>query len=209
MGCLGLMEGPTSISAPDPRMRLLLNEMLEVLVVGLLLALVANQVSPRGLSLRRDYFKAASRASHGGSATQREAPDGPATRIPGTVSAEEALRWFEDPGRLLGRVIFVDARKESAFREGHIPGAIAFDRFHPELTLPDVVLAATHAEMVIVYCLGGACEDSHHAADQLVEAGLDRAKVLVYAGGISEWTRRGWPTERGDRGVGAPHASPP
>ena len=66
--------------------------MLEVLVVGLLLALVANQVSPRGLSLRRDYFKAASRASHGGSATQREAPDGPATRIPGTVSAEEALR---------------------------------------------------------------------------------------------------------------------
>lgn len=190
-------------------MRLLITEILEVLVVGLLVALVANQVSPQGLSLRRDYFRSSPRAPLGAAATHAAAPDGAATRIPGTVSADEAWRWFEDPGRPLGRVIFVDARKETAFREGHIPGAIAFDRFHPELTLPGVVLAATHAEVVIVYCLGGTCEDSHHAADQLMEAGLDRAKVRVYPGGISEWAARGWPIERGGHGVGASAASPP
>jgi rhodanese-related sulfurtransferase len=190
-------------------MRPLITETLEVLVVGLLVALVANQVSPRGLSLRRDYFKSVPRASPGDSTPPREVPDGAATRIPGTVSAEEALRWFEDPGRPTGRVMFVDARKEASFREGHIPGAVAFDRFHPEATLPDLVLAAAHADVVIVYCLGGTCEDSHHAADQLIEAGVDRAKVRVYPGGISEWAARGWPIERGGDGGGASAAFQP
>lgn len=195
-------------------MRFLMAEMFEVLVMGLLVALVANQVSPRGLRLGRDYFRESGPVP--GTATSSSAPS-PASSPPSSarsvdrlpeIPAAEALRWFEDPRRLSGTVVFVDARAESAFEEGHIPGAYPLDRFYPEQHLPSVVLAGAVAEALVVYCTGGACEDSHYAAHQLVEAGVDRSKVRVYAGGFNEWTARGWPVERGPRGGGAVRQAP-
>ena len=49
---------------------------------------------------------------------------------------------------------------------------------------------------------GGACEDSHHAAAQLVEAGIDRSRIRVVTGGFQEWSARRWPVERGPRDSG-------
>lgn len=207
-------------SDPNPSRGFLLAEMFEVLVVGLLLALLANRVSPRGLDLGRDYFKESPPPA------VRVIPSAPASAAPTSdvssstksadsaerlaeVSAEEALRWFEDPRHRSGSVVFVDARKESAFREGHIPGAYPLDRFYPEQQLPAVALASAMAEVVVVYCTGGTCEDSHYAAHQLVEAGIDRSRVRVFTGGFQEWSLRGWPVERGSRGGGPENPAQP
>lgn len=204
-------------SDPNPSRGFLLAEMFEVLVVGLLLALLANRISPRGLNLGRDYFKESPPP------TVRMIPTAPSSAAPTStvassiepadrlaeVSAEEARRWFEDTRHRSGTVVFVDARKESAFREGHIPGAYPLDRFYPEEQLPVVALASAVAEIVVVYCTGGSCEDSHYAAHQLVEAGIDRSRVRVFTGGFQEWSLRGWPVERGSRGGGAENPARP
>ena len=100
-------------------------------------------------------------------------------------------------------VIFVDARNDEHYHEGHIPGALHFDRFRPADHLPQVMPAAQMAEKVIVYCGGGDCEDSKFGALQLLEQGIPPYKVYVYMGGVKEWTARGLPLEQGERGSGA------
>lgn len=190
--------------------KFLIIETSQVLVVGLVVALVANQLSPRGLDLRRDYFQEPKRligAPSPSAATNTPLaevvprPGDSSKRVP-EISAEDALSLFRDSRRAPGRVIFVDARKETVFLEGHIPDAYPFDRFYPEKDLPSVVLACSGAERVVVYCAGGSCEDSHYAALQLIEAGLDSSRIQVFAGGFTEWNSHSWPIERGARGSG-------
>ena len=183
-------------------MRGVLIEMGEVLLLGTLFALLANRLSPHGLRLGTDYFRRATPGMMSGSIIDGSPSPGPGTDRWPELSADEALGWFRHPGFARGQVVFVDARKESAFEEGHIPGALPLDRFHPESQLPAVVLAGVGAETVVVYCTGGACEDSHYAAQQLAEAGLERSRIRIFSGGITEWASRGWPVERGARGSG-------
>lgn len=183
----------------------LLAETVEVLVLGLAVALIANRVSPKGLQLGRDYFKESVPEVRSGpqamSAKSPPAPEGSRERWP-ELTAEAALEWFRDPRHRQGGVIFVDARKASTYQEGHIPGAYPLDRFYPEEDLPAVMLAGAAADPVVVYCNGGTCDDSHYAATQLLEAGIDRSRIRVFSGGFQEWASRRWPVERGPRGSG-------
>ena len=182
----------------------LIKETCQVLTVGLAVALLANRLSPRGLPLNRDYFKESGRSTGNQSAVvpERSSPQvGDPKRSP-EITAEEALRLFQDPRRGQGRVIFVDARKEAVFVLGHIPEAYPLDRFYPDQDLPALVLAGIGAEQVVVYCSGGTCEDSHYAALLLIEAGMDPTRIRVFAGGFTEWTSHSWPVERGARASG-------
>lgn len=195
-------------------MKTLLIELSEVVVLGVLLALVANQVSPRGLKLDRDYFKESLpqirampvATASVESSTATNSPPSPSEPGPRDgvieVTAEATMSWFRDDRYRDGGLIFVDARKASAYEEGHIPGAYRFDRFYPEEDLPQVMLAGASADPVVVYCTGGTCEDSHYAARQLIEAGIDRARLRIYTAGITDWMSRQWPVERGVRGSG-------
>jgi 3-mercaptopyruvate sulfurtransferase SseA len=55
---------------------------------------------------------------------------------------------------------------------------------------------------VVVYCTGGDCEDSRLTAVMLSQAGVDKAKLFVYAGGITEWKAKSMPLEIGARKSG-------
>lgn len=235
-------------SAPStPRLRGVSGTLREALVValaGLVLALLANGLSPRGLSLRRDYFPPAPTVGSGAAAPRtsgagqvREVgviqagatnPPGPATAIPAVppavpasagsgaanlpgrlaarglrlVETAEARRLFEDPRRVQELVVFVDARNEAHYAEGHVPGAYLFDRYYPENHLPTVIPACQSAEQVVVYCLGGECEDSELAAVALMEAGIPADRLGVYAGGMTDWAAASMPVEIGERGSG-------
>jgi rhodanese-related sulfurtransferase len=201
-----------------------------VLLVGGLLALAANGVSPRGLSLTRDYFPAL------GGLTSAPAPaPAPGASVDATPAAgrvdgvapagspaggaeaaaarlqanglvsvgdDEVRALFDDPRYAQELVVFVDARDDRRYRAGHIPGAYRFDRFRPEETLAEVVLAGQSAERMVIYCNGGECEDSEYAAIALRDAGVPADRIAVYLGGIVAWQGRGWPVESGDRGSG-------
>ncbi len=188
-------------------MKSLLLETGKVLIMGLVVAWLANRVSPRGLHLGRDYFNDPRPRVAAPESGRPESPSlqhhaAEASHRVSEITSDQALGFFLESRRRPGEVIFVDARKESSFLEGHVPDAYPLDRFYPDTTLPTVVMAGGTAEIVVVYCAGGTCEDSHYAALQLLEAGLQESRVRVYAGGFNDWTAQHRPVERGARGSG-------
>jgi len=173
-------------------------------IAGLLFALAANALSPRGLRLARNYFPAAP-VMHTNTAASAHAPDSLAERLQQwglqLATSNEVSQLFRDPGYEQGLIVFVDARNDHAYQSGHVPGAWQLDRYRPEGYLPTVLPMCLSAQKVVVYCNGGACEDSELAAVMLRDAGIPAGNILVYSGGISEWTN-GLPFEIGARGSG-------
>lgn len=188
-------------------------ESLLIAVLGALLALGANAVSPRGLRLNRDYFPAGktSPASATSVAPARETPPvtpgAPVDAVLQRLAQQglraagraEVIRWFQDPQREQGLIVFVDARDEAHYAAGHIPGAWQFNRYRPEDHLATVLPACLTAIKVVVYCTGGPCEDSEFAAIMLRDAGVPAANLFVYPGGIADWTAARQPLETGAR----------
>jgi rhodanese-related sulfurtransferase len=199
------------------RARVLL-EATGVVATGVTLALIANALSPRGLSLTRDYFPGSRSSLHAapdpppGDPAIREAVDVPEALSPGQerlngrgigwLELEEARDWFHDPRFAQELVIFVDARSRRFYQEGHIPGAYHLDHFYPGETLAEVLPAALAAERVIVYCNGGECEDSEFSAVFLLESGVAVERLGVFGGGLEAWREAGLPIEMGQRGSG-------
>ena len=197
--------------------RSVLLEALLITLAGLALALLANAVSPRGLKLSRNYFPTGAKPqsqNESNSIPLRNLPaaenfastNPPATLIVVPRLAEKGLqgidlaqarRFFNDPRRGLRAIVFVDARSEENFKLGHIPGALQFDPYHPEVGLPTVLAACKAAELVVVYCTGAECEDSELGAILLHDAGIPSSKLYVFVGGITEWTENKFPVETG------------
>jgi rhodanese-related sulfurtransferase len=195
----------------------ILLEGLAVAVVGALLALVANSVSPRRIELSRNYFPStpssagASLAANPGKSTSTNAhvlsaAEQAVLRLKeeglGVIDLNEVTQLFNDPRREQDLVVFVDARKDEHYEEGHIPGAYQFDYYYPAKYAGVVLPLCQNAQQVVVYCTGGDCEDSRLTAVMLSQAGIDKAKLFVYAGGITEWKAKKLPLEIGARKSG-------
>jgi len=99
-----------------------------------------------------------------------------------------------------GDVPFLDARRSSVYRDGHISGARPFSVWESDI---DDKVKAFFDEghdpngVIVVYCSGGDCEDSHTLAQKLYMAGFD--DVLVYKDGFPDWEKRGLPVSKGDK----------
>jgi rhodanese-related sulfurtransferase len=196
----------------------ILLEAMMVVAVAAGFAFAANALSPHGLKLARDYFP--------GSASPVNAATG-ATQTPAVNSAttnensEEAdinrrikekglqpidraqtERLFHDPRYQQGLVVFIDARDEAHYAEGHIPGAYPLDRYHPEKDLAADLTPCQTADQIVVYCTGGDCEDAEYTALLLRDAGVPNQKIFVYGGGFDDWSTNHLPLEQGPRGSG-------
>jgi rhodanese-related sulfurtransferase len=111
-----------------------------------------------------------------------------------TVSFEEVKRVYDDPTRI-GFDVFIDARDDTPYNEGHIPGALQLWPYHPEFYIDNVLDMAMGAERVIIYCNGGDCEDSYMAAEILEQYGVMKPKLHIYKGGWEVWTANDMPIE--------------
>jgi rhodanese-related sulfurtransferase len=195
----------------------IITEAAVVVFVGAGFGLVANQFSPRGLALSRNYFPAGTNRVAAAPVPAPPAP-GPAAPDESADAAQvsERLRdkglqevkrkqvetLFHDPRHQDGRVVFVDARAGDGYEEGHIPGAYQLDPYHPEKEIGTVLSVCKAAEMVVVYCTGGECEDSDTAAILLRDGGVPGAKIFVYGGGSKDWQEAQLPLETGPRNSG-------
>ncbi len=201
-----------------PLKRTLLEALL-VTVLGLVFAFGANRLSPRGLSLTRNYFPATTTPPVNVSGTNANTIVTPsptnqaATSIQAVldrlrskglqpIDVAEAKQLFEDPKYSQELTVFIDARDDRHYQEGHIPGAYQFDRYYPERYLAEVLPACLSAMKIVVYCTGGNCEDSEFAASALRDAGIPAERLVVYAGGINDWKTNGFPVELGARKSG-------
>jgi len=115
------------------------------------------------------------------------------------------VQLFHDPRFKRDIVVFIDARDEDHYQQGHIPGAYEFDPYHPEKYFDTVLPVCQKAEQIVVYCNGGDCDDSESAAILLRNVGIPNLKLFVYVGGIKQWMANGLPVETGARNSGNLH----
>lgn len=104
----------------------------------------------------------------------------------------------EDAARLhAAGVPFFDARRTSAFEEGHVAGARPVSVWESDVDEKVMALIGEQdgAKPLVLYCSGGDCEDSHLLAQKLWGAGFN--DVLVYRDGFPDWVKRGGAIRRG------------
>ena len=106
------------------------------------------------------------------------------------VTTVQAKELFDQGG-----VIFVDARQDSAFEEGRIPGAIHLDAKKEGTYTPEILARELpdKAAVIITYCNGEKCTRSSISASNLVNAGYTNVKY--FREGYPGWTNAGYPTE--------------
>lgn len=110
---------------------------------------------------------------------------------------EEAEAW--EAWRL--GALFVDARRSAEFRAGHITGALSVPLWEEGLEQRLADLRDFHVEdprrVIVLYCGGGSCTDSHDLARRLFALGLPNLRI--YTGGHPAWARQGRPVAKGAR----------
>lgn len=180
-----------------------LRETALVMAVGLVFSLVANQISPRGLALTRNYFPQEIGDANAATLSSAQSPSTPGkSKELQWVDGPQAIQLFHDSHLQQGRIVFVDARDEEHYLGGHVPGAYEFDPYHPEKYFPMVMPACRAAEQIVVYCNGGDCDDSKSAALLLRDVGIPNRKLFIYSGGITDWSTNHQPVETGTRNSG-------
>ena len=110
------------------------------------------------------------------------------------ISGDDAQRLFQQKS-----VPFLDARRTSVYRQGHIAGARPFSVWEADIDDKVKTFFAEgrdQAAPVVVYCSGGDCEDSHNLAERLYKVGFDN--VLVYKDGFPDWEKRNLPITKGN-----------
>jgi rhodanese-related sulfurtransferase len=94
--------------------------------------------------------------------------------------------------------LFIDARRSSAYTDGHVPGARSFPVWESDIA--DRVKAFYEEGLdqnapIVIYCSGGDCEDSHMLAEKLYMVGFNN--LLVDKDGFPAWQKRGLPVTKG------------
>jgi len=114
-----------------------------------------------------------------------------------TITFEEVLEAFNDGSTIDGTCLFVDARDDHLYKEGHIPGALQCDHWRLDEYIEAVLDAAEMAEKIIVYCNGGDCEDSIYMCQDLKAFDISSKRLFLYEGGWNEWEANGQPVATG------------
>ena len=87
-----------------------------------------------------------------------------------------------------GDVMWVDARPENEFQEGHIPGAISLNEDHWNELLPQFLAQWSPEKKVVVYCSTKSCNLAGDAARRLRDE-AQLKNVFVLEGGWEEWLK--------------------
>ena len=85
-------------------------------------------------------------------------------------------------------VMWVDARPDNEYQEGHIPNAILLNEDRWNELLPTLLAQWSLEKKIVVYCSSQSCNASREVARRLRdEAGLK--DVFVLRGGWEEWLK--------------------
>lgn len=112
------------------------------------------------------------------------------------VSGEEATALHK------AGALFLDARRTSVYEAGHIPGARSFSVWESDVDEKVNALfeersdPADQNKPIVIYCSGGACEDSHMLAQKLW--GIQFNNLYVYKDGFPDWQQRGGAVKTGN-----------
>jgi len=104
------------------------------------------------------------------------------------INPEQTYQLFQKQS-----VSIIDAREPNDFERGHIPGAQNIPWRNPdEISIPANILKT---QLIVIYCSDPGCEKSIEMAFYLYENGF--GQVRIFQGGWEEWTKAGYPVEKG------------
>lgn len=103
------------------------------------------------------------------------------------VTSEEAYGMFREK-----KAVFIDARDQWDFAEGHIPGALNIPEYKFEENDPQVTDLVKNSSYVI-YCGDDDCDVSMRLAEKLRNIGF--TDLYVYSFGWKNWTEKKYPVE--------------
>lgn len=157
----------------------LFKKVILMLSVAAGLALLVNGISPRGIPLVGQWD------------TQQGVV---------TADADTAALWMDfeipDPAAAkqvfdAGDALFVDVRSRETFGAGHIPGAVSLPLGEFDALVEAFARDVPRDKPIVTYCSGRLCQDSHTAAQLLMERGFQN--VVVYIDGFPGWMENGYP----------------
>ena len=152
-----------------------------VLGLSLAAAFVVNYFSPAGIALVGQWDTAQ------GVVTAKAKNDIVIDGIEiGTV--DQAKKLYDS-----GEYIFVDARSQEDYEEGHIKGALSLPVGQFEEKIATFLERHPPEVSIVTYCSGRNCSDSHYLAEFLLEYGYE--KVSVFIDGFPGWEAEGHPIE--------------
>jgi len=180
-------------------------ELLIIATAGVALGATSNAIRTTGsLDPFKEYFGTA--GSNNAAISDSRAPeeanasgDVPAESPYQIITVDEVADIAGDPDLMeSGLYVFVDARNENVFEEGHIAGALRCYHYELEQCIDRVLEAATGVEKVIVYCNGGECEDSKYMCHELIDNfSIPYESVYLFAGGWAAWMENDLPYVEG------------
>jgi len=159
----------------------IIKEIVILLGIAVMTAFAVNAISPKGISLMGDWDTSQ------GVISARSKDD--------TVSHEIEIGDILTAKKIYDSgAVFVDARTEEDYAEGHIKGAISMPAYQFEALKEEFKKIFPVYMPIVTYCSGRECDDSHVLAHCLLEAGYMDVKVFI--DGYPGWEKAGYPIER-------------
>ncbi|MBU0987957.1 MAG: rhodanese-like domain-containing protein [Proteobacteria bacterium] len=156
-------------------------ELVILLSLSILTAFAVNYFSPRGIALFGEWDTSEGVIS----AKSKKDVISHELEINTVLSAKKTYDG--------GKAVFVDARSQETFEEGHIKGAVSlpvgrfdeyFDKFKKTYPI---------SSYIVTYCSGRECNDSHKLAQFLLAEGY--LNISVFIDGYPAWEDAGYPIE--------------
>ncbi len=110
------------------------------------------------------------------------------TEYTSTISVAEAASLFSN-----NDAVFIDARPESIYKQGHIRGALSLPWHQAEEKCFDVIVNIPPEKNIITYCDGVTCELSDKLAVFLSDLGFAKVRALV--NGWTIWNQNNLPVD--------------
>ena len=158
-----------------------IKEIIILVGVSVILALVVNTFSPRGIALVGKWDTAQGLISVN--------PDKNTVHQPGKIDRVAWAKSIFDKGD----AIFVDARSQNDYENGHIPGAVSLPMGQFEAGIEFFLNRYPPEQPIVTYCSGRTCEDSHDLAQALSDVGFTNVRIFI--DGFPSWEAEGYPIE--------------
>jgi rhodanese-related sulfurtransferase len=158
-----------------------IKEIIILVGISVTLAMVVNLLSPKGIALvgQWDTSKGVITAS----------PSGPEAWKPEEINSVARAKEIFDNGNIL----FVDARSQDNYEDGHLPGAVSLPVGQFDEQIESFLNQHSPDTPIVTYCSGRTCEDSHNLAQLLSDVGF--TNVSVFIDGFPGWEAGGYQIE--------------
>lgn len=142
-----------------------LYEALILIFFSLIVAFVFNEIRPNGINLLKDDTKAYTK---NGTSGLRE------------ISIKNAVKNYKKQ-----KVLFIDARPEEFFINGHIKGALNLPDSQFEQWIEPFIEQTDPEQLIITYCDGIDCDLAENLAEKLYSTGFEN--IFYIQNGWSVW----------------------